>query len=116
MDHIDYGHDLKPMHILSVSKDLRFPPVEMADENGVLAIGGDLSTERLLVAYRSGIFPWYSRNEPIIWWSPDPRFVLFPDKLKVSKSMQRVIEKNTFRFSVNEAFQDVIQHCKTIRR
>ena len=64
-----------------LNNDLLFPPVSMADEEGVLAIGGDLSTERLLLAYRSGIFPWYSEGDPIVWWSPDPRFVLFPEKI-----------------------------------
>ena len=74
----------------------------MADEEGVIAVGGDLSTERLLLAYRSGIFPWYNDDQPIIWWSPDPRFVLFPNKIKVSKSMEAVIKNNQFKFTINQ--------------
>ena len=70
-----------------LSNDLVFPPVEMADEDGLLAIGGDLSTGRLLLAYQQGIFPWYSEQDPICWWCPDPRFVLFPDELKISRSI-----------------------------
>jgi len=95
---------------------LYFPPVYTANEEGLLAIGGDLSTERLLLAYRSGIFPWYSQGQPIIWWSPDPRFVLFPGELFVSKSMQKIIRQNKLRFSINTAFTGVIQNCKSISR
>jgi len=95
---------------------LVFPPVEMATPEGIIAIGGDLGTERLLLAYRSGIFPWYNQDEPIVWWSPDPRFVLFPDKLKVTKSMQSVLNNGSFRFTINRAFSKVLQNCKTITR
>ena len=102
------------MHILT--NDLYFPPLETADENGLLAIGGDLSTQRLLLAYRSGIFPWFNEEDPICWWSPDPRFVLFPEELKVSKSMQQVIKKKQFAFTVNKTFTDVILHCKNKNR
>lgn len=103
-------------HMYILGKEISFPPVEAADENGIVAIGGDLSTERLLLAYRSGIFPWYNEDEPIIWWCPDPRFVLFPDDLKISKSMQAVLRNGKFRFSINRAFAQVIQNCKTIER
>ncbi len=99
-----------------LSNELVYPPVEMADEDGLLAIGGDLSTERLLLAYRKGIFPWYSPDEPICWWSPDPRFVLYPKELKVSKSMKAVLSSGKFRFSINEAFTQVIQNCKSVPR
>ena len=99
-----------------LNNDLIFPPVEMADENGILAIGGNLSMERLLLAYRNGIFPWYNEDEPIVWWCPDPRFVLFPEKLKVTKSMQTVLQNGKFRFTINRAFSQVIQQCKTTRR
>ena len=99
-----------------LSKDLFFPPIEMADEDGLLAIGGDLSTERLLLAYRMGIFPWYNEDEPICWWSPDPRFVLFPDEIIVSKSMSAVLKKDNFQFLSNTAFAEVIQNCKSITR
>ena len=99
-----------------LNKELFFPPLDMADEDGLLAIGGDFSTERLLLAYRKGIFPWYNFGEPICWWSPDPRFVLFPGELKVSKSMQTVLNNDKFRFTVNRNFAGVIQNCKTISR
>ena len=95
---------------------IEFPPIELADEDGLLAIGGDLSTERLLLAYREGIFPWYNEGEPICWWSPDPRFVLFPEEIEVSKSMQRVINNNAFQFTINTRFAEVIASCKSISR
>ncbi len=95
---------------------ITFPPVHLANEDGLLAFGGDLSTERLLLAYRSGIFPWYNEDEPIIWWCPDPRFVLFPQQLKVSKSMGSVLRNGKFRFTINRAFTQVIQNCKTVTR
>lgn len=99
-----------------LTKELFFPPLTMADEDGLLAIGGDLGTERLLLAYRSGIFPWYNEDEPICWWSPDPRFVLYPAELKVSSSMKTVLQNGKFRFTINRAFTQVIQNCKTISR
>jgi len=99
-----------------LNKDLFFPPLDTADEDGLLAIGGDLSTERLLLAYRSGIFPWYNEDEPICWWSPDPRFVLYPDELKVSSSMKTVLQNGKYRFTTNRAFEQVIQNCKAVPR
>lgn len=99
-----------------LTKDLFFPPAEMADEEGLLAIGGDLSTERLLLAYRSGIFPWYNEDEPICWWSPNPRFVLYPAELKISNSMKTVLQNGKYRFTTNRAFTQVIQNCKTVSR
>jgi len=78
-------------------------------------MGGDLSTERLLAAYRNGIFPWYE-GETILWWSPDPRFVLFPDELKISKSIRPLLKRNEFDFTINKAFSQVIHHCKTVKR
>jgi leucyl/phenylalanyl-tRNA--protein transferase len=102
------------MHILT--NDIIFPEVEQADENGILAIGGDLSVERLFCAYKNGIFPWYNEDEPIIWWSPDPRCVLLPDKLRVTKSMKQVLQNGRFRFTVNKAFSQVINACKTVDR
>ncbi|HTB51711.1 MAG TPA: leucyl/phenylalanyl-tRNA--protein transferase [Ferruginibacter sp.] len=99
-----------------ISEELLFPPVDQSDEDGLLAIGGDLSSERLLLAYKNGIFPWYNEDEPICWWSPDPRFVLYPDKLKVTKSMQTVLNSGTFRFTINRAFDEVIKNCKSITR
>ena len=85
------------MSIYALDQNLWFPPVEEAMEDGLLAMGGDVSVERLLLAYKHGIFPWYDGDTPL-WWSPDPRFVLFPANLKVSKSMDVLIKKNTFRF------------------
>lgn len=99
-----------------LNKDLVFPPVEMADEEGLLAIGGDLGTERLLLAYQKGIFPWYNEGEPICWWSPDPRFVLYPAELKVSSSMKTILNNGKYRFTINRTFSEVVQNCKTITR
>ncbi|QED38250.1 leucyl/phenylalanyl-tRNA--protein transferase [Antarcticibacterium arcticum] len=93
-----------------------FPPVEMANEDGLLAIGGDLSVKRLLDAYCHGIFPWYEASQPVIWYSPDPRMVLFPHKLKVSKSMRKLIEKEAFRVTFDENFEAVINNCASISR
>lgn len=102
-----------PLHVLD--NRLWFPPVEEAMEDGLLAIGGDLTRERLLLAYRQGIFPWYEGDIPL-WWSPDPRFVLFPHELKVSKSMQVLLRKNSFHFTMNTAFEQVIHQCKSVSR
>lgn len=103
------------MPLFALEQELLFPPVALAEPDGLLAIGGDLSTDRLLLAYRSGIFPWYE-GKHILWWSPDPRFVLFPDELKVSKSMRQLIRKDAFEFTINKAFESVIANCKTIAR
>ncbi len=97
-----------------LDKRIQFPSVDTADEDGLVAIGGDLSTERLLLAYRSGIFPWYSQEEPIVWWSPNPRCVLLPTNLKISKSMQTVLNNGRFRFTSNRAFNTVIENCKQV--
>ena len=102
------------MHILT--KEIRFPPVEDADADGFLAIGGDLGATRLLAAYRKGIFPWYNDDEPICWWSPNPRCVLFPQKLRVSRSMNKIIREKAFSFTVNNAFTKVMRMCKIVRR
>lgn len=99
-----------------LSDKLNFPPVSSADENGLLAMGGDLSPKRLLLAYRSGIFPWFSDDDPICWWSPDPRFVLFPAEIKISKSMQQVFRKKQFEFKTNTAFEQVITNCQQVYR
>lgn len=104
------------MAVYLLDKTLWFPPLEEANEDGLLAAGGDLSIERLLLAYSNGIFPWYNQDEPPLWWSPDPRFVLFPGELKVSKSMKQLLKKNAFDFRVNTAFADVISNCSAVRR
>ena len=93
-----------------------FPDVELADEDGLLAFGSNLSIETLLKAYKKGIFPWYNENEPICWYSPNPRFVLFPGKLKISSSMKRVINSGIFKFSVDKNFADVIKNCRLAKR
>jgi leucyl/phenylalanyl-tRNA--protein transferase len=99
-----------------LSDKIWFPPVEEANPDGLLAIGGDLSPERLKLAYRSGIFPWFSKGDPIIWYSPDPRMVLFPEKLKISKSMRQLIRKGEFTITFNTDFKNVIANCKIIER
>jgi len=95
---------------------ITFPSVEDADKDGLLAIGGDLSEERLMLAYRSGIFPWFSEGDPILWWSPDPRFVLFPEKLKVSKSMKKLLRDHRFQVTFNQKFEEVITQCASVKR
>ena len=102
------------MHFLNSS--IEFPPVSSASKEGILAVGGDLSPERLLLAYKSGIFPWFDDDEPIIWWSPDPRFVLFPKNLKISKSMKQVLRNTDFEVTVNKDFEAVIGHCSNVNR
>lgn len=97
-------------------KELYFPPVDKADRHGLLAVGGDLSAERLMLAYRSGIFPWFQDGEPILWWAPPKRMVLFFDELKVSKSMRLLLKKNLFTITLDTAFDDVIAHCRSVTR
>jgi leucyl/phenylalanyl-tRNA--protein transferase len=101
--------------IFALEEELYFPPADLAEADGLLAIGGDLSPQRLLLAYRKGIFPWYE-GKYILWWCPDPRFVLFPSELKTSRSMKALLNKNAFDFTINKAFKSVIQNCKEIKR
>jgi leucyl/phenylalanyl-tRNA--protein transferase len=103
------------MPLFALDDKLYFPPVHMAEPDGLLAVGGDLSLPRLELAYRSGIFPWYE-GEYILWWCPDPRFVIFPNELRVSKSMQQLLKKGAFEFTINKAFREVIGHCQQINR
>lgn len=93
-----------------------FPPIEDSSEEGIVAIGGDLSVERLIYAYKKGIFPWYSDESPILWWSPDPRFVLFPDELKISKSMKTLFNQKKFEVTFDTNFAEVIKNCQQIGR
>lgn len=102
------------MHFLT--QKIEFPDVSEASADGLLAIGGDLSPERLLYAYLNGIFPWFEGAEPILWWSPDPRFVLFPKDLKVTKSMKQILKKDLFKVTENKAFKDVIENCAKAKR
>ena len=92
-------------------RDLRFPSVELASPEGLVAIGGDLRPERLLEAYRHGIFPWYDDDQPILWWSPDPRAVLFPDRLHVSRSLERTMRRGSFTITLDTCFRDVMTEC-----
>ena len=99
-----------------LSKELYFPPAETASTEGIVAVGGDLSPERLVLAYQLGIFPWFEEEEPILWWSPPERMVLFFDDLTISKSMRNIINRKQFKVTFNTAFRDVIVNCKKITR
>jgi leucyl/phenylalanyl-tRNA--protein transferase len=103
------------MSLTILDDNIWFPPLEGALEDGLLAMGGDLSTERLIKAYQEGIFPWYEGETPL-WWSPNPRFVIYPANLKVSATMKQVIKRQEFVFKTNTAFDQVIAHCKKIKR
>jgi leucyl/phenylalanyl-tRNA--protein transferase len=104
------------MPIYRLIEELVFPPPEYADPSGLLAVGGDLSSERLLEAYRMGIFPWYSDDQPILWWSPDPRFILNLDEFRVSRSLRKTLNKKIFKVSLDRAFEDVIGACAAVAR
>ena len=99
-----------------LTKELWFPPVSETHDSGILAIGGDLSVERLLLAYNSGIFPWFEDGEPITWWSPEWRMVLFPQDFKPSKSMRNILNRNLFKVSFNQNFKEVISNCQSVKR
>ena len=99
-----------------LTKELYFPPAEEASFDGILAIGGDLSPERLILAYKSGIFPWFDDNEPILWWSPPRRMVVFPKVYKTSKSIRNIINRNIFKVTFNTRFKEVIKSCQQIKR
>ena len=103
------------MPVYRLSKDLVFPPPRLADPGGLLAVGGDLSPERLLLAYKNGIFPWYSKEDPILWWSPDPRLVLYLDELHVSRSLEKTIRKGTYEVTIDTDFRSVITSCAQTR-
>jgi len=99
-----------------LNKNLQFPEVNIATNDGLVAVGGDLSVDRLLLAYKEGIFPWFEDDEPILWWSPDPRFVLFPNKLKVSKSSKQILRSKKFQVTYNKDFKSVIEACALVKR
>lgn len=103
------------MPVFVLSEALRFPPPRLATPEGLLAVGGDLSRERLLLAYRMGIFPWYCEDEPILWWSPDPRLVLYPREFHRSRSLAKVIRRGPFRVTADQAFDAVIRECAAVR-
>jgi len=104
------------MPFFRLSKKIDFPPAWLARSDGLLCVGGDLSPRRLLLAYENGIFPWFSENEPILWWSPDPRLVLFPDNINISKSLNKKIKKNWFTVKINTAFEQTIAACAKPRK
>src|SRR5210317_690684 len=104
------------MPVFQLDESVSFPPPQMAREDGLLAVGGDLSPERLLLAYHLGIFPWYGPGEPILWWFPDPRLVLFPDDFHLSRSLARTIRRQTFRVTFDRAFAEVIGNCAGTRQ
>jgi len=103
-----------PLYFLT--DKLEFPPVSMANSEGLLAVGGDLSPERLILAYRNGIFPWFNEDSLILWWCPDPRMVLFPSRIRSSKNMRKLINSNTLEIRVNTAFEQVIDACASVQR
>lgn len=103
------------MPLFRLSENIEFPPAWLARNDGLLCIGGDLSIPRLLLAYERGIFPWFSKDEPILWWSPDPRLVLFPDRINISRSLQKTIRKKAFQITLNTDFKNVIHSCARSR-
>jgi leucyl/phenylalanyl-tRNA--protein transferase len=104
------------MPVYSLIDALVFPDPNLAEENGLLAVGGDLSPDRLILAYTSGIFPWYSEGDPILWWSPDPRIIIYPTKFKVSKSLSQSIRNRVFEIKFDHAFEQVIDSCSKVQR
>ena len=104
------------MTVFLLSERIAFPPPTLAEKDGLLAVGGDLRQSRLLLAYRLGIFPWFSEGDPILWWSPDPRLVLYPKDIKISKSLTKVIRKGLFRISMDTAFEKVILECAKVHQ
>ena len=106
----------KSSAIAFLGTELRFPPAAYATADGLLAAGGDLSPERLLLAYKNGIFPWFNDDSLILWWSPDPRMVLFPEKIRIARSMRSLITGERFRLTRNREFKAVIRHCASAKR
>lgn len=104
------------MPIFQLDDSLLFPPAHLAEEDGFLAVGGDLSPTRIYLAYQQGIFPWFNDDGDIRWYSPDPRFVLFPEKIKLSKSMKTFLKNDAYHFRINYDFEQVIHHCKNVNR
>ena len=103
------------MPVFLLSDKIAFPPPHLAIRDGLLAVGGDLGQERLLLAYHMGIFPWFSDDEPIMWWSPDPRLVLYPQEIRVSKTLKKIIKKNMFQMTMDSAFVQVLESCAQVR-
>ena len=103
------------MAVFRLNNEIVFPNPELSEEDGLLAIGGDLSVERLILAYCNGIFPWYNPGEEILWWCPKPRFIIYPSKIKISNSMKKILKKNQFKITFDNDFAAVISNCKEIR-
>lgn len=103
------------MPVYQLTEEIMFPKPELAEEDGLLAVGGDLRVERLLLAYCNGIFPWYSDDEPILWWCPKPRFIIKPNEVNISKSMKRIFNKGEFKVTFDNDFEGVIRNCKELR-
>lgn len=99
-----------------LSSAIEFPPLNQANADGLLALGGDLSPERVFYAYKNGIFPWYESDQPLLWWAPDPRFVLYPDRLRISKSTKQLLKSHQFEITVNRDFKAVIEACANVKR
>jgi leucyl/phenylalanyl-tRNA--protein transferase len=114
----DEFYQLDTGYVLALKQNTPFPPLEKAlsEPNGLIAIGGDLTSKRLLQAYSLGIFPWFNGNEPIMWWSPNPRMVLFPAELKVANSLKKTIKKQPYHLTINTAFREVITACSVVKR
>jgi leucyl/phenylalanyl-tRNA--protein transferase len=110
-----YLKENTPMPIFQLSSEIIFPPPELAREDGLLAVGGDLSPARLLTAYQMGIFPWYSEDDPILWWAPTPRLILLPKEFKLSRRLARQLKKGVFQFSMDRNFREVITQCASSR-
>jgi len=102
------------MPVYQLTDKLIFPPAELAEKDGLLAIGGDLSPERLLLAYSNGIFPWYSQGDPVLWWSPSPRLIIFPDEFKIPRRLARLVRQKKFTATADKDFRQVIEACATI--
>ncbi|MBI5408691.1 MAG: leucyl/phenylalanyl-tRNA--protein transferase [Nitrospirae bacterium] len=102
------------MPIFRLSDELIFPAPDLAEDNGLLAVGGDLSEERLLLAYSMGIFPWYSEGDPLLWWAPEPRLVLLPEDFQTSRSLRQTIKKEAFKVTLDTAFERVIRNCASV--
>jgi leucyl/phenylalanyl-tRNA--protein transferase len=103
------------MPVFLLSEKISFPSPNLASREGLLAVGGDLNQQRLLLAYRLGIFPWFADDDPILWWSPDPRLVLYPEEMRVSRTLKKIIKKELFRMTIDSAFDQVINSCAQIR-
>lgn len=104
------------MPVFRLGHDLIFPPPHLATEEGLLAVGGDLSSDRLMLAYKNGIFPWYSDGDPILWWSPDPRLVLYPHSIRISRSLKKILRQKKYKVTMNTGFRQVISACAKVPR